>query len=84
MYDAGSNLTFTAEDDGNPAETYLRVSLFEEDLTMFNNVFQVNSNTLGVVQTITYVDGDAIIRFLDLDGNPIDLDTLQMITLVIF
>jgi|GEM_PF-3561891 len=75
---------FFPEDDGNANETYLRVSLFDTDLTMFNNLFQITTNTLGVMQTVTYDNGDAIIRFFDMNGNIVDLDTLEQISLIVF
>lgn len=84
MYDAGSNLNFFVEDDGDEDESYLRVSLFETELTMFNNIFQVNANQIGITQTVEYVDGDAIIRFFTMDGEVVDLDTLARITVIVF
>jgi hypothetical protein len=83
-YDAGSNLSFSVVDDGNPDESYLRVTVFETTLTMFNNVFQVNANAIGITQTITYDGGDAVIRFFNMSGDIIDLDDLQQITVIVF
>jgi hypothetical protein len=83
-YDAANNLNFFVEDDGDEDESYLRVSLFDTDLTMFNNVFQVNANQLGIMQTVEYVNGDAIIRFFNMAQEPVDLDTLERITVIVF
>ena len=86
MYDAGSNLTFfTEETEGNEDGTYLIVSVFEMDLTMFNSVVQVSTSTPGVTHTVTYEDGNAVIRFFTSTGEEVfDLDDLENVTVVVF
>ncbi len=36
------------------------------------------------MQTIEYVDGDAIIRFFNMNGEIVDADTLARITVLVF
>jgi len=85
IYDTGNNLTFFVEEvDGDDSGTYLVVSLFDTDLTMFNSIIHVSTNSIGVTQTITYEDGNAIIRFFTMDGEVVDLDTLEDVTVLVF
>jgi hypothetical protein len=83
-YDAGNNIMFTTADDEGGEITYLQVAVFEMDLTMFNSIVHVSANTIGITQMVTYQDGFAVIRFFDFQGNAVDLDTLQDVTVIVF
>ena len=74
------------DDDGDDDNdiTYLVVDVDDRDLTLTTAIVQVSSGMVGVMPMVTYVDGDAQIRFFNVNGTAVSADDLENVTVVLY